>query len=288
MDDYLNEKYVDKESISSYENSDIIITLIFAMIDLIIIIISLLNLKSHNYNILKLKKKIIKLFIIDIIIRILYTRKYNKWTIYKEILLTVLNTSQFYLIISFFDEILYDSKVSKLKKSNDKAKRVKLCILFFIFTFSYEKMTYPPSVTYYFYIKINKLILLLECFIILYCIYKIYKELKIKIIEIGNNIINQSQKKKRIYLIIIGSPLSSLTLFMIYYILTLCFLFIKKPVFLIYANIVLNIIMNSAKLFTFFICEAIIYVLNEINVEKENERIKKNKRYIDEVDIFNS
>ena len=275
MDDYLNEKYVDKESISSYENSDIIITLIFAMLDLIIIIISLLNLKSHNYNILKLKHKIIKLFIIDIIIRILYTRKYNKWTIYKEILLTVLNTSQFYLIISFFDEILYDSKVSKLKKSNDKAKRVKLCILFFIFTFSYEKMTYPPSVTYYFYIKINKLILLLECFVILYCIYKIYNELKIKIIEIGNNIINRS-------------PLSSLTLFMIYYILTLCFLFIKKPVFLIYANIVLNIIMNSAKLFTFFICEAIIYVLNEINVEKENERIKKNKRYIDEVDIFNS
>ena len=93
MDDYLNEKYVDKESISSYENSDIIITLIFAMLDLIIIIISLLNLKSHNYNILKLKHKIIKLFIIDIIIRILYTRKYNKWTIYKEILLTVLNTS---------------------------------------------------------------------------------------------------------------------------------------------------------------------------------------------------
>ena len=46
--------------------------------------------------------------------------------------------------------------------------------------------------------------------------------------------------------------------------------------------------MNSAKLFTFFICESIIYVLDEINVEKENERIKKNKRYIDEVDIFNS
>ena len=191
MDSFLDENYVDRESISSYENSDIILTILFAILDLIAIIITLLNLKSKSQNIAKLKSKLMKLFVIDIIIRILYTRRYNQWNVYKEVLMTLLNTCQFYLIISFLDEILYNQATSKLTKDNDKYKRVKFCIIFFIFTFSYNKITFSDKVTYYFYFKINKLIYLLQSFIILYYLYALYKELKIKLFEMGNNIISE-------------------------------------------------------------------------------------------------
>ena len=286
MDNFLDENYVDSESITSYENSDIILTILFAILDLIVIIISLLTLKSKSRNIVKLKSKLMKLFVIDIIIRILYTRRYNQWNVYQEILITILNTSQFYLIISFLDEILYTPTTSKLKKSNDKYKRVKFCIIFFIFTFSYDKIAFSDEITYYLYFKINKLIYLLQCFIILYFLYALYKELKIKIFEIVNNIISESQRKYIICRFVIGSPQSCLTLFMIYYILAILFLFIRRHVFLIYANILLNIIKNSSKVFVFFICEAIIYILNKIKVEKEKERAKQNKSYMDEIDII--
>ena len=286
MEYFLDENYLDRESISSYENSEIILTILFAILDLIVIIISLLTLKSKSRNIVKLKSKLMKLFVIDIIIRILYTRRYNQWNVYKEVLMTLLNTCQFYLIISFLDEILYNQATSKLTKDNDKYKRVKFCIIFFIFTFSYDKIIFSDKITYYLYIKINKLIYLLQSFIILYYLYSLYNELKRKICEIVNNIISESQRKYIICRFVIGSPQSCLTLFMIYYILSILFLFIKRHVILIYANILLNIIKNTSKVFVFFICEAIIYLLNKIKVEKEIERAKQNKSYIDEIDVI--
>ena len=61
-------------------------------------------------------------------------------------------------------------------------------------------------------------------------------------------------------------------------------MFIKRPVFFIYANIVLNIIKDASKYFTFFICELIIYMLDKIKTEKEKNN--KFKSYIDEKDLI--
>ena len=289
MDDFLDENYLDKKSISSYENSYIILTILMAVVDLIVIIISLLNLKSKSRNVEKLKSKLMKLFVIDIIVRLLYTRKYSQCNVYQEVIITLLNTSQFYLIISFLDEILYNPTTSQLKKSNDKYKRAKLCIFFFLFTFSYEKFTFPYKITYYMYFKINKIIYLIQSFFILLCLYALYLKLKIKIIEIGNNIkseLTESKSQIIIYNFILGSPQACLTLFMVYYILAILFLFIRRHVILIYANILLNIIKNTSKLFVFLICEVIIYILNKIKVKKEKERANKNKSNIEEVDVI--
>ena len=112
----MNEKYVDKELIHSYKNSDIVITIFFACLDFISIIAFSFNFKPDNKNINNLKKILIKLFIIDIIIRILYTRKYSKWNIYKEIFLNVMTSIQFYLIISFLYLSLYNSKKNIVKE----------------------------------------------------------------------------------------------------------------------------------------------------------------------------
>jgi hypothetical protein len=284
MDDYLNEEFVDKYSIKSYEHSEMILSLFFAIIDLIIIIISSLNLKSKSYIITILKSKVIKLFLFDIIIRILYIRKYDQLSFYKELLLTMLDTSQFYIIISFLDEVLYNSSISVLKKSKDKGRRIKLCSIFAIITFSYEKLSYPYEIKYLIFIKINKFIIIIQSFVLLFYIYKSYQNFKKKLCEIGNNLIKETHSTNKNYLIILGSPYICALLFSFYYVLKICFVFIKRPVFFIYANIVLNIIKDTSKYFTFFICELIIYMLDKIKTEKEKNN--KFKSYIDEKDLI--
>ena len=117
MDDFLRNKNLDQESIKSFEKADIIITITFASLDIIVIFLSLYILKSKNKKINFLNQRVIRVFLIDIIIRILYTRKYFKWNIYKELLFALMNTGQFYLIISFIDIAGYTPNISKLKKN---------------------------------------------------------------------------------------------------------------------------------------------------------------------------
>ena len=285
MDDFLNEEYVDRISIESYEKSEVILSLFFASIDLIIIIISSLNLKSKSRIISILKNKVIRLFMLDIIVRILYIRKYNKLSFYKELLLTVFNTSQFYLIISFLDEFLNHSRIyhlTKLKQSKEKGRRIKYCIIFAIITFSYDKISYPYEIRYLFKIKINKIIIIIQSFAILYCINKFYQITNKKLREIGKKLIIETNSNKKFFFFILGSPFICALFFSFYYCLKICFMSIKRPVIFIYAKIILNIINDASKYFTFFICEVIIYILVKIKTEKE----KNNKSYIEEKEII--
>ena len=89
----------------------------------------------------------------------------------------------------------------------------------------------------------------------------------------------------RSYLFIIGSPLSCLVLFIFYYIVKIIFLFILKPVFALYASILVNILGNTSKYFTFLVCQIIIYVLNKISNEKEKRKQKQS--FMEEVEIIN-
>ena len=94
----------------------------------------------------------------------------------------------------------------------------------------------------------------------------------------NNRIIRIDEEKKNnvIYLIIIGSPQSIFILFSFYYILKIITIFINNSVLLIYANIILNIFKETSKYFIFFVCQAIIWYLNQIkfkNEEKEHEKL---------------
>ena len=271
--DYLNEKYVDKDLIHSYKNSDIVITIFFACLDFISIIAFSFNFKPDNKNINKLKKILIKLFLIDIIIRILYTRKYSKWNIFKEIFLNIMTSIQFYLIISFLYFSLYSSK-----KKYSKGTIFQLCVIFFLFTFSYEILFNIFSLPLFLSFLIKKLILLIQSFCILcilYYLFKLYKDLQ-KSMK-NNRIIKIDEEKKNnvIYLIIIGSPQSIFILFSFYYILKIITTFINNPVLLIYANIILNIFKETSKYFIFFVCQAIIWYLNQIKFRNEEEEHEK-------------
>jgi hypothetical protein len=275
--DYKNEKYIDKESIYSYENSDIIISVFFAILDLISIVIFSINLIPENKDINTLKQKLIKLFSIDIIIRILYTRRYSTWTIYKELSLNIMTTIQFYLIISFFSLSLYNTKELKLKGSI-----LKYCCCFFLITFSYEKIIDFFLIQNFYSFLINKIIILIQSFGILYCIYKLFKDLQKNMNIIRVKIVDEYRKKDKIYLLILGSPKSSFILFLFYYALKIIAAFIINPVFIIYISIGLNILKETSKYFIFFVCQAIIWHLNEIRFR--NDENETNKSQSEEVE----
>ena len=275
--DYKNEKYIDKESIYSYENSDIIISVFFAILDLISIVIFSINLRPENRDINTLKQKLIKLFSIDIIIRILYTRRYSTWTIYKELSLNIMTSIQFYLIISFFSLTLYNTKELKLKGSI-----LKYCCFFFLITFSYEKIIDFFLIQNFYSFLIHKIIILIQSFGILYCIYKLFKDLQKNMDIIRVKIIDEYRKKDKIYLLILGSPKSSFILFLFYYALKIIAAFIINPVFIIYISIGLNILKETSKYFIFFVCQAIIWHLNEIRFR--NDENEANKSQSEEVE----
>lgn len=275
--DYKNEKYIDKESIYSYENSDIIISVFFAILDLISIVIFSINLIPENKDINTLKQKLIKLFSIDIIIRILYTRRYSTWTIYKELSLNIMTTIQFYLIISFFSLSLYNTKELKLKGSI-----LKYCCCFFLITFSYEKIIDFFLIQNFYSFLIHKIIILIQSFGILYCIYKLFKDLQKNMNIIRVKIVDEYRKKDKIYLLILGSPKSSFILFLFYYALKVIAAFIINPVFIIYISIGLNILKETSKYFIFFVCQAIIWHLNEIRFR--NDENETNKSQSEEVE----
>ena len=76
-----NEEYKLQLSINNYEKSDIIISLILGTLDLAFIILFSIYLEAKNEAVNHLKKKLLKIFIIDFISRLLYTKtkKYASW-----------------------------------------------------------------------------------------------------------------------------------------------------------------------------------------------------------------
>ena len=255
MDDFLN-----SELKENYESADVILTLLFAVIDFIIILFSLFNLSSKNKKIYLLKNKLISLFIIDIILKILYTNKYYELSsLYKEIIFQALISFQFFLILSFLEQAYNDINITKkghfYKNWNSKI----LCIIFSLITFPYDKFS-----------SSEKEICLIQSLILVYCIFLLYSKLKNKVIKIVQNILKQtSAEDKNIFLCILGSPLPCLIFFITYYILKIVFLSINNQDFVIYANIILKIIKDSAKYFLFFILEVILYILCENRMKNE-------------------
>ena len=254
------DEYFEQDLIETYESAETILTLLFAFIDVVIIICSLFNLNSKNKKIYLLKFKLIGLFLVDILLRIMYARKYHKLkSLYNEIVFTFLKTYQFFLILSFFEQIFNDTRLNKKGKFYKKLSCKQLCITFSLVTFSYEKFS-----------NSQKEICLIQSLIIIYCIFVLYILLKKKIIKIMDNLVSQKEdKRKKTYLCILGSPLISFLFYFSYYILRILFLTLESPDHIIYANIILKIIIDSSKYFLFSILELLLYVIGNNKMQKE-------------------
>lgn len=268
------EEYELQLSINNYENSEIITSIILGIIDLVCIILFSLYLKTKKKAVKKLKKKLLQVFLFDFISRLLYTNKYSSWIICKELIFSFVDCIQFYLIISFLSSIL-----EKSKKRN-QIKIFPLSVLFFFITFSYEKFFFLPS-KYFFQIRLDKLIVILQSTCILLCIYKSYENIKKYIYEITKSLKCKNQQLGRAYLFIEGSFQTCLFLFTIYYILKLSFIFINNPIFIIYSQIILNIQKEAVKYFVFCICLVIFYQYRDYkNIEEKNKDLDEIEKLV--------
>lgn len=254
------DEYFEQELIETYESAETILTLLFAFIDLVIIICSLFNLKSKNKKIYFLKYKLFGLFLVDILLRILYAKKYHKLnSIYNEVVFSFLKTYQFFLILSFFEQIFNDTRLNKKGKFYKKLSCKQLCIIFSLVTFSYEKFS-----------NSQKEICLIQSLIIIYCIFVFYTRLRNKIIKIVDNlIIGKTNQRQKTYLCVLGSPFICFIFYFTYYILKILFLTLESPDHIIYANIILKIIIDSSKYFLFSILELMLYLIGNNKMQKE-------------------
>jgi hypothetical protein len=253
-------KELSQELEENYEFAEIILTLLFAVIDLIIIIISLINLKSKNKNIYLLKYKLFSLFIVDIFLRTLYSINYHSIKpIFKEIVFSFLTCLQFFLILAFLEQAYNDTKLHKKGKFYNMLKRSHLCFIFFLVSFQYNKFT-----------SSNFEICFIQSIIIIYCILVLYSRLKNKINKIAENLKIQTNKlDRKLFTFILGSPPLCLLFFISYYILRIISLFIENPEFVIYTNIILIIIKDSSKYFLFFILNLLLYAVSGVKMEKD-------------------
>ena len=256
MDEYFEQELIE----TSYESAETILTLFFALFDVFIIIFSLFNLSSKKKKIYLLKYKLFGLFILDIILRILYAKKYHKLnSIYNEVIFSFLKTYQFFLILSFFEQIFNDTSLNKKGKFYRNLSCKQICIIFTLVSFSYEKFS-----------NSKKEICLIQSLIIIYCIFVLYTRLRNKIIKIVKNLaIQKTNQSQKTYLCLLGAPFISFIFFLTYYILKILFLNLENQNYIIYANIVLKIIIDSSKYFLFGILELLLYIIGNNKIQKE-------------------
>jgi hypothetical protein len=263
--------YVNEDDIDSFEKGDILLTIIFIILDILILFIFFILLKSKDENIKLLKLRMFTLFSIDIIVRILIIKTYyHPNDFFKEVFFSVMPACQFHLILSFLNQLLNDNQSKNENNSTEKVNSYELSILFFLYTFSYDKFSYSFS----------KHLCFLQSFINLGLIFKLYEYLKNILLEIIENIEHKDYQRKTIYLFIKNLPYSSLAFFIIFYLLKIFSIFVENSLYLIYIRIILIIVKETSKYFVFFILGAILFVSDK-NCERkiiaeENININKN------------
>ena len=186
-------------------------------------------------------------------------------------------TSQFFLILSFLEQILDNIHASNQQYAYKQVNTIGLSILFFLFIFSYDKFSYSFS----------KHLCFIQSIINLGCLFKLYEYLRDIILIIVEGINNSKVERSFIYSFIKNLPLSSLEFFVIFYCLKIISLFIENSLYLIYIKIIIIIIKETSKYFVFFIVGAILFILSKDNNNKnQNDSTNNNLTPEENVNII--
>ena len=269
----IEEEFFYEKAKENTENAIEILLYLFVSFDIGIIVYSNLKFKSTNKNVKALIDLLCSFLFIDIVQKFLNIKKIKNsmTTFIFELFLSVLSTIQFYLILASLETIFDATKITRNLKFFELMNIFPLSIIFFFITFSYDKFIV-------FYHSSSKVLSIIQYLAVIFCMYKLYDFLKKKFIEIVDN----SVKKKiilnrKLCLMLLGSPLSSLILLITYYVIKIIFLFFTFKLLFIYEIIILKIVKEGSKYFIYLVLMVFLYSLNEFNLKNEiNNTISKN------------
>lgn len=256
----------------NYKKANLIINLFFIVIDILILFVLLLCFKTTITVIKLLRFILFRIILIDILICALYLIKYNILDIFKEVDITIAKTRQFFLIISFFEEVY--SITIKTEKNKQNLKKFQMSLFFFIITLSYHKLFLIQN-TKLFIIYLDKIIIIIQSICAMLCLYKIYLILKKKNNEILNIIKYNSNQLKAIHHIFLTFPLPSFMLFIIYYLLKIIVLFFHGYYYF-FGKLIIDIVKYAVKYYILIINFLLINEIKKIKLEEERRKMAIN------------
>ena len=277
----MTDNNIDTEAAENLKNADIILNNIFMIVDVFIMISVLLYFKITIKIINRLKYLLFRIFLTDIIIRLIYLLKYSMWNYFQILSSSFVSTFQFFLFLSFLEKIY--SNITKIKGNNRELQKDIICFIFLLIIFPFSQMYF---VSYYnftlYFISIDKIIIIVQSLSAIIFSFKLYKIMTKKTEEIIN-IIKYDIQLQKIYNIIRSFPIECLALFTIYYLLIITFTLIKDTNIIFYGKLAIYVIKNASKFLIFLFCVLLLNEIKKINNKSENKTMDNNLK--DEIDI---
>lgn len=258
--------FKDKENIFNSQKADILSNYFYLFFDFLSYVFISFILKSKNKYVILLKYRLYIIFIIDIIFRIIYLKTfYFLNSLSKELILTLLTSSQFFTILSYIQIIPQIIYKSNEEKDSEYLDSFQISAYFFFIIFSYDK----------FINGFTKLISLLENLFILGCFFKLYGYLRNKVIEISLILQNKNKINEGAYLILEVLPFIELISLSTYFILKITALLVENSDFLFYINIFSIIFKDLSKYIIIYLAGFILYLIDRNEFRNKNSSFKK-------------
>ena len=266
-----------KESENNFKKAEMIINIIFIVIDILIWFVLLIYFKTTITVIKILRYILFRIILIDMLIYALYLIKYSVLDIFKGIDVTIVRAWKFYLIVSFFEEIY-----SIILKNKQNFKKIQITLIFFVVTLSYDKLILISN-TSLFIISFDKIIFIVQSVCAILFVFKIYLILKNKNSEILNILKYDINQYKSIHQIIFSFPLPTFLLFSLYNFLQIIVLFFNGYYHFI-GKLILFIIKYTLNYYIFIINYLLLNDAKRIKLEEEKR--KMDNSFIDEIKVI--
>lgn len=264
-------KFIKSSKINYLYKAELIAYTSFLTLNLLIIILLFFILRTAFKKIIFLKYRLMTICIIEAIWRIIYIKTfYAKKKALIEIIFSILNTFQIYLIIRLIESILNNInsneniKNGKNEKNNNQHHQYNdkifhyLIIASLIINLPYKRFS---SFKIFFCLMQNISLLF-------YCIL-LYKYINKKI----NLIINKLTERKLIsyddtYLRLLDIQFPILILFLLIFIFDILFRFLGNSIIVSYSKLIMIAIKESSNILIFLVLYSMIFLLDKINRKK--------------------
>jgi hypothetical protein len=255
------DKILEMENIENFQKAEITMNYFYIFINFLIFIIISIIIKSKYKATLLTKYTYFLILIIDIIFMITYIKTYYYIdSISKELIIIFLSSSNFYITLSFLEQI-YNNLLSSEdeEKNNENLNKFQISIIFFFTFFSYDKFVHGFA----------KLVCLIEYLAILGGIFKLYPYLRTQILEIKFILSKKNPKNVYCYNFIQNNQFLCFNIITLNYILKIAILFFDNTIIFIYSNIILVTVNGLYKYILFSLLGVILYSLNKIDFENK-------------------